>query len=77
MKELEREQTTSFHESKRTFTLRLSDEQNESIKELSEKIGISQNALILLFIDLGKESYKNIILHNQEEFYHFLSQIQK
>lgn len=59
------------------FTLRLSKEKNKSIKELSEKIGVSQNSLILLFLELGIESYKEIILCNQQEFRRFFSENQK
>lgn len=70
---MEREQI----EDRETFTLRIPPELNKSIKEFSSKIGISQNSLILLFINIGIKSYSDIILHQREEFLHFLSQIQK
>lgn len=62
---------------KDTFTLRIPKDINARIKVLSEEIGISQNALILTFVNLGIRSYESIILHQQEEFRHFLLQSQQ
>jgi len=57
-----------------TFTLRMSGDKSQALKSLSSRLGISQNALILAFIQVGIESYSNIIALNQEEFHRFLSQ---
>lgn len=66
-----------FEKDKETFTLRIPIKINHDIKKLSTEIGISQNALILSFIYLGLQSYSNIIVHQKEEFLHFLSEIPK
>jgi DNA-binding MurR/RpiR family transcriptional regulator len=60
-----------------TFTLRLSPQMNQDIKELAQEMGVSQNSLIRTFIDLGMKSYREIILQQKAEFLRFLSQIQK
>ena len=59
-----------------TFTLRISTEQNERIKELSKKVGASQNSLILQFIECGLNMFDRVS-PDEEEFRHFLSQKQK
>lgn len=58
---------------KDTFTLRIPTETNKSIKKLSQKTGLSQNSLILLFIDMGMKSYSDLINHQKEEFCRFVS----
>ena len=62
---------------KDVFTLRIPEEKNKSIKKLSMDIGISQNNLILLFIDLGLKSVSDIIVRQKEEFLRLFSQNQK
>lgn len=62
---------------KDTFTLRIPSETNQKIKTLSNEIGLSQNALILFFINAGIKGYEQFILHQREEFRHFLLQNQK
>jgi len=52
----------------------MSGDKSQALKSLSSRLGISQNALILAFIQVGIESYSNIIALNQEEFHRFLSQ---
>ena len=64
-------------EEKDTFTLRIPSEKNKSIKELSDSIGISQNSLILLFIDFGLKGFKEITHQQRQEFHRWLSQNQK
>ena len=64
-------------EEKDTFTLRLPTEKNKSIRKLADDIGISQNSLILLFVDYGLKSFDEAIPHQLNEFYHWLSQNQK
>jgi DNA-binding MurR/RpiR family transcriptional regulator len=60
-----------------TFTLRLSPQMNQDIKELAQEMDVSQNSLIRTFIGLGMKSYREIILHQKAEFCRFLSQIQQ
>lgn len=55
------------------FTLRIPTEENEEIKQLAKKLGMSQNALLLLAFNLFKQSYQSIIVQNQDEFLRFLS----
>lgn len=62
---------------KDTFTLRIPTETNKSIREMSEITGISQNSLILLFIDCGMQCFTKIPRHQVEEFRRWLSQNQK
>lgn len=59
------------------FTLRIPVEINKSIKELSKEIDISQNSLILFFINIGIKSYQDCINHQKEEFRHFVAHNQK
>lgn len=64
-------------EEKDTFTLRIPTEKNKSIRELSESIGMSQNSLILLFIECGIRCVTEIPHHQVKEFHRWLSGSQK
>jgi len=57
-----------------TFTLRIPEDKSERLKALSKEIGMSQNSLILAFIQIGLDSYEEAISLNQAEFRRFLSQ---
>lgn len=60
-----------------TFTLRIAQKENEEIKRLAKSLGMSQNALILLSVNLFKRSYADIISQNQSEFLLFLARKQQ
>lgn len=68
------EKTVAINSSKDTFTLRIPTSINIRIKELANEIGISQNDLILLFINLGMSGYKEFTLHQKEQLAHVLIQ---
>lgn len=57
---MEKEQNTI------TTTLRLPEERNEYIKKKANEIGISQNAFVMLLIDLGIKFYESDIKFNSE-----------
>ena len=57
-----------------TFTLRMSTEVNERLKNLSKELSISQNSLIQLFIKWGITMLDNVSHYQIEELSRFLSQ---
>ena len=62
-------------EDKEAFTFRIPAHINDKIKNLSREIGISQNALILLFVYTGLEAFGNISHLQKAEFDRILAQI--
>ena len=57
-----------------TFTLRMSQEQSEALNQIADELNASKNQIANSAIKLFIDSYKDIILHNQEEFRRFLAQ---
>lgn len=56
---MEKEQTTI------TTTLRIPEERNEYIKEKANEIGLSQNAFMMMLIDLGIKLYEGrVVTHH-------------
>ena len=58
----------------KAFTLRIPDDKNERIGEMAQKLGLSQNALIIALTEIGLDSYEKIIDSNRQEFLRFLAQ---
>ena len=60
-----------------TFTLRISTNENNRLRQYAETMCISQNALILMFIRYGLTKMENITPFQIEELHQLLSQSQK
>ena len=50
-----------------TTTLRIPEERNAYLKQKASEIGVSQNALILMLLDIGIKCYENNLSYSSAE----------